>query len=67
MLLRSRHKVEEGRGERRSIVLTEIPYQQGKNALVEKIVEAVKDKRVEGVSDVRDESNRRGRARRAWI
>jgi len=60
VLLRSRHKVEEGRGERRSIVLTEIPYQQGKNSLVEKIVEAVKDKRVEGVSDVRDESNREG-------
>ena len=60
VLLRSRHKIEEGRGERRSIVLTEIPYQQGKNGLVERIVEAVKDKRVEGVSDVRDESNREG-------
>ncbi|MEI6417517.1 MAG: DNA gyrase subunit A [Sphingomonadales bacterium] len=58
--LRSRHVVEEGRGEKRAIVLTEIPYQQGKNALVEKIAEAVKDKRIEGVSDLRDESNREG-------
>ncbi len=41
-------------------MLTEIPYQQGKNALVEKIAEAVKDKRIEGVSDLRDESNREG-------
>ncbi|RST32206.1 DNA gyrase subunit A [Sphingomonas ginkgonis] len=60
IVLRSRYKVEEGRGDRRSIVLTEIPYQQGKNALVEKIAEAAKDKRVEGVSDIRDESNREG-------
>ena len=52
--------VEEGRGDKRSLVLTEIPYQQGKNALVEKIAEAVKDKRIEGVSDLRDESNREG-------
>ena len=52
--------VEEGRNDRRSIVLTEIPYQQGKNALVEKIAEAAKDKRIEGVSDIRDESNREG-------
>src|SRR4030095_2968852 len=42
------------------IVLTEIPYQVGKNGLVEKIAEACKDKRIEGVSDIRDESNRRG-------
>ncbi len=60
VMVRSRHKVEEGRGDRRSIVLTEIPYQQGKNALVERIAEAAKDKRIEGVSDIRDESNRLG-------
>ncbi len=60
VIIRSRHIVEEGRGDRRSIVLTEIPYQQGKNALVEKIAEAAKDKRIEGVSDIRDESNREG-------
>ena len=60
IIVRSRHMVEEGRGDRRSIVLTEIPFQQGKNALVEKIAEAAKDKRIEGISDIRDESNREG-------
>jgi DNA gyrase subunit A len=58
--IRSRHEIEEGRGDKKTIVLTEIPFQQGKNALVEKIAEAVKDKRIEGVSDLRDESNREG-------
>jgi DNA gyrase subunit A len=60
IMMRSRHHVEEGRGDRRSIVLTEIPFQVGKNGLVEKIAEAAKDKRIEGVSDIRDESNREG-------
>jgi DNA gyrase subunit A len=59
IIVRSRH-ITEQRGERRSIVLTEIPYQQGKNALVEKIAEAAKEKRIEGVSDIRDESSREG-------
>lgn len=60
IIVRSRYVVEETRGEKRQIVLTEIPFQQGKNALVEKIAEAAKDKRIEGVSDIRDESNREG-------
>ncbi|WP_425569731.1 DNA gyrase subunit A [Sphingomonas daechungensis] len=60
IMMRSRYEVEEGRGDRRSIVLTEIPYQVGKSGLVEKIAEAAKDKRIEGVSDIRDESNREG-------
>jgi DNA gyrase subunit A len=60
VVVRSRYKIEEGRGERKSIILTEIPFQQGKNSLVEKIAEAAKDKRIEGVSDIRDESNREG-------
>ncbi|OYY72159.1 DNA gyrase subunit A [Sphingomonas sp. 28-63-12] len=60
IIVRSRYKIEEGRGDKRSIVLTEIPYQTGKNGLVEKIAEAAKDKRVEGISDIRDESNREG-------
>ncbi|WP_277981322.1 DNA gyrase subunit A [Sphingomonas phyllosphaerae] len=60
IIVRSRHKIETGRGDRTSIVLTEIPFQQGKNALVEKIADAAKEKRVEGVSDIRDESNREG-------
>jgi len=60
IIMRSRYVVEEGRGDRRSIVLTEIPYQVGKAGLVEGIAEAAKDKRIEGVSDIRDESNRFG-------
>ncbi len=59
IIVRSRY-ITEQRGERRSIVLTEIPYQQGKNALVEKIAEAAKEKRIEGISDIRDESSREG-------
>jgi DNA gyrase subunit A len=60
VVVRSKYKIEEGRNDRKTIVLTEIPYQQGKNALVEKIAEAAKEKRIEGVSDIRDESNREG-------
>jgi len=60
IIMRSRHDVEEGRGDRRSIVLTEIPYQVGKSGLVEKIAEAAKEKRIEGISDIRDESSREG-------
>ena len=60
IMMRSRHVIEEGRGDRRSIILTAIPYQVGKSGLVERIAEAAKDKRIEGVSDIRDESNRHG-------
>ena len=60
IMMRARHDIEEGRGDRRSIVLTAIPYQVGKSGLVEKIAEAAKDKRIEGISDIRDESSREG-------
>jgi len=60
VIMRATHVIEEGRGDRRSIVLTSIPYQVGKNGLVEKIAEAAKEKRIEGISDIRDESNRMG-------
>lgn len=60
ILMRARHEIEEGRGERRSIVLKSIPFQVGKAGLVEKIAEAAKDSRIEGVSDIRDESSRDG-------
>ncbi|KQM13040.1 DNA gyrase subunit A [Novosphingobium sp. Leaf2] len=63
IIQRCRSHVEEGRGSRsgyRSIVLTSMPFQVGKNGLVEKIAEAAKDKRIEGVSDIRDESSREG-------
>ena len=60
ILQRCRHEIEESRGDRQSIVLTSIPYQVGKAGLVEKIAEAAKDKRIEGISDIRDESSRNG-------
>ncbi|UNU42722.1 DNA gyrase subunit A [Sphingopyxis sp. YF1] len=60
IMMRSTHTIEEGRGDRRSIVLTSIPFQVGKSGLVEKIAEAARDKRIEGVADIRDESNREG-------
>ncbi|QFT77938.1 DNA gyrase subunit A [Erythrobacter sp. THAF29] len=60
ILMRCRHEIEERRGDRQSIVLTSIPYQVGKAGLVEKIAEAAKDKRIEGISDIRDESSREG-------
>ena len=60
VIMRARSIIEDRRGDRRQIVLTEIPFQVGKAGLVEKIAEAVKDKRIEGVSDIRDESNREG-------
>ncbi len=60
IMMRARHEIEEGRGDKRSIVLTSIPFQVGKSGLVEKIAEAAKDKRIEGVSDIRDESSRAG-------
>ena len=64
ILMRCRHEIESTRGAksegRESIVFTSIPYQVGKSNLVEKIAEAAKDKRIEGISDIRDESSREG-------
>ncbi len=64
ILMRCRHEVESTRGAksegRESIVFTSIPYQVGKSNLVEKIAEAAKEKRIEGISDIRDESSREG-------
>ena len=60
ILMRARHTIERSRGDRESIVFTSIPYQVGKSGLVEKIAELAKDKKVEGISDIRDESSREG-------
>lgn len=51
---------EHPRSDRVSIVITEIPYQVNKKALVEEIAELVREKRIEGISDLRDESSREG-------
>ncbi|MEP5938955.1 MAG: DNA gyrase subunit A [Erythrobacter sp.] len=60
VLMRCRHEIETKRGDRESIVFTSIPYQVGKSNLVEKIADAAKEKRIEGVSDIRDETSRDG-------
>ncbi len=60
VIMRAKTEIEDmGRGRSR-IVVTEIPYQVNKATLVEKIAELVKEKRLEGVSDLRDESDREG-------
>jgi len=56
--VRSKHHIEEGK-RRNSIVFTEIPYQEGKTTIIEGISNAVKDGRITGISDVRDESDKR--------
>ena len=58
--LRARAAIEEMRGGRAMIVVTEIPYQVNKATLIEKIAELVRAKAVEGISDLRDESDRDG-------
>ncbi|HLT29586.1 MAG TPA: DNA gyrase subunit A [Myxococcaceae bacterium] len=61
IIMRGRATVEETRkGDRESIVITEIPYQVNKARLIEKIADLVREKRLEGISDVRDESDREG-------
>jgi DNA gyrase subunit A len=58
--IRGRALVEEMKGDRERIVINEIPYQVNKTTLLEKIAELVREKRLEGVSDIRDESDRDG-------
>lgn len=52
--------VKSGKIERNAIIITELPYQVNKANLIEKIADLVKDKKIEGISDLRDESDRRG-------
>jgi len=60
IVLRARATVEEPAKGRRAIVVTELPYQTNKAALVKKIAEMARDKKLEGISEVRDESDRQG-------
>jgi DNA gyrase subunit A len=60
VIMRGIANVEELRKDREAIVITAIPYQLNKAALVERIAELVREKRIEGVSDLRDESDRQG-------
>jgi len=56
----ARAEIEEMKGNRECIVVTEIPYQVNKSALIESIAELVKEKKIPDISDIRDESDRRG-------
>lgn len=58
--IRAKYEIEERKNGRNAIVITEIPFQVNKARLVEKIAELVRDKKVEGIVDLRDESNRNG-------
>ena len=60
VIMRGKASVEEIRKDREAIIITSIPYQLNKSALVERIAELVREKRIEGVSDLRDESDRQG-------
>ncbi len=60
VLIRAKVAVEEIRKEREALIVTEIPYQINKATLIEKIADLVREKRVEGISDLRDESDRDG-------
>ncbi|XXF78864.1 DNA gyrase subunit A [Myxococcaceae bacterium GXIMD 01537] len=59
--MRARTEIEESkRADRESIIITEIPYQVNKARLIEKIADLVREKKLEGISDIRDESDRQG-------
>jgi len=58
--MRAKAEIERMSKDRESIVITEIPYQVNKARLIEKIAELVTEKRIEGISDIRDESDRHG-------
>ncbi len=61
VVMRARAEIEVSKkGDRESIVVTEIPYQVNKARIIEKIAELVREKRIEGIADVRDESSREG-------
>ena len=59
--MRSKTDIEKSKkANRESIIITEIPYQQNKVSLIEKIALLIKDKKIDSISEVRDESDRRG-------
>nr|WP_174829350.1 MULTISPECIES: DNA gyrase subunit A [unclassified Ruegeria] len=60
VIIRAKTRVEELRKDRYAIIVDEIPYQVNKASMIEKIAEAVREKRIEGVSHVQDESDRNG-------
>jgi DNA gyrase subunit A len=60
VVMRARVHTEEIRKEREALIITEIPYQVNKALMIERIAELVREKKLEGISDIRDESDRQG-------
>lgn len=60
IIIRARTEIIKGHNDRETIIVSEIPYQVNKAKMVERIAELVKDKTIEGISDIRDESNKDG-------
>ncbi|MFQ7018853.1 MAG: DNA gyrase subunit A [Oscillospiraceae bacterium] len=60
LIVRARHEFEEFNNGRTRIIITELPYQVNKRMLIKVIADQVEDKRLEGISDIRDESDRNG-------
>ena len=60
LMVRARHEFEEFSSGRTRIIITELPYQVNKRMLIKAIADQVEDKRLEGISDIRDESDRNG-------
>nr|WP_299503086.1 DNA gyrase subunit A [uncultured Rhizobium sp.] len=60
VIMRGVARVEPMRGDREQIIITEVPYQVNKSTMIEKMAELVREKRIEGISDLRDESDRQG-------
>lgn len=60
VVTRAKMDVEESKGEKLKLVVTEIPYMVNKSTLITKIADLVKDRKIEGISDLRDESNKQG-------
>lgn len=60
VIMRARTHIEEIRKDRWAIIVTEIPYQVNKSAMISRIAELVRDKVIEGIADIRDESDRQG-------
>jgi len=60
IIMRAKSEIEEIRKDREAIIFTEIPYQVNKASLIEKIAELVREKKIEGIADLRDESDRDG-------
>jgi DNA gyrase subunit A len=60
IIMRARVEVEDIRKDRQALIVTEIPYQVNKALMIERIAELVREKKIEGISDIRDESSREG-------